>query len=81
MQHTIGDALIALVRTIVPLAVGWLIAFLALPESVAPQVELIATASATAAYYALIRLASAKWQWLEWFLGYPVAPEYSPRSD
>lgn len=76
---TVGDAMIALVRTIVPLAVGWLIAFLALPEGVAPQLELIATAAATAAYYAGVRALSEKWSWFGWLLGYPVDPTYVPR--
>lgn len=81
---TVGDALIALVRTVVPAIVGYLLALLAqagfgLPPGAAPLADLILTAVFTAAYYALIRWLQAKWSWVGWLLGYPTSPSYDPR--
>lgn len=78
-DETIGDALIALVRTVVPMIVGWVLARLALPAEVAPQLELILTALLTALYYSTVRALSAKWPRFGWLLGYPVDPHYEPR--
>lgn len=80
-SETIGDALIALLRTVVPMIVGWVLARLALPAEVAPQVELILTAAITAGYYALVRLLAARWSGVGWLLGYPVDPHYEPRHS
>lgn len=76
---SIGDALIALLRTVVPMIVGWVLARLALPAEVGPQLELILTALLTALYYSLVRLLSVRWSWFGWFLGYPTDPHYEPR--
>jgi len=78
-KPTLGDALIALVRTVVPLIVGWLLAHLALPAEVAPQIELILTTVFTALYYVAVRFLSARWSWVGWLLGYPTDPTYTPR--
>ena len=78
-ENTIGDALIALVRTVVPMIVGWVLARLALPAEVAPQLELILTAALTGAYYALVRALSLRWARFGWLLGYPTDPHYEPR--
>lgn len=78
-DESIGDALIALLRTVVPMIVGWVLARLALPAAVGPQIELILTAAITAGYYTLVRLLSLRWLWFGWLLGYPTDPHYEPR--
>lgn len=80
-DESIGDALIALLRTVVPMVVGWVLARLALPPDVGAQVELLMTAVITAGYYALIRALSARWRGFGWLLGYPSDPHYEPRHS
>lgn len=81
---TVGDALKALIRTVVPAIVGYLLALLAqlglgLPPGTSQLLDLILTAVFTAAYYALIRWLQTRWPWIGWLLGYPTAPTYEPR--
>lgn len=83
-HETVGDALKALVRTIVPLIVGYLLGLLALagiglPPGSSQLLELILTTVFTAAYYALVRWLSTRWEWVGWLLGYPTNPTYEPR--
>lgn len=83
-HETVGDALKALVRTIVPLIVGYLLGLAALagvglPAGTSQLLELILTAVFTAGYYALVRWLSSRWAWFGWLLGYPTNPTYEPR--
>ena len=78
---TVGDALIALLRTVVPTVVGYILALLAqsglgLPAGTSAILDLLLTAVFTGAYYALVRWLSTKWAWVGWFLGWPVNPTY-----
>ena len=81
MTSTIGDTLIALIRTVVPVLVGALITYLAVPADIAALLEVLFLALFTALYYALVRLLSEKWPFFGWLLGYPTNPEYQPRHD
>lgn len=79
---TVGDALIALLRTVVPTVVGYILALLAqsglgLPAGTSAILDLLLTAVFTGTYYALVRWLSTKWSWVGWFLGWPTNPTYS----
>lgn len=81
---TVRDALVALVRTVVPVVVGYLLSLAAqaglqVDPSTSELLSLILTTVFTAAYYALIRALSARWSWVGWLLGYPTDPTYEPR--
>lgn len=83
---TVGEAMIAIVRTVVPLIVGYVLSLavmagLHVPEEVVGLVELVLVTVLTAAYYALIRWLSERWAWVGWMLGYPTNPHYEPRSN
>lgn len=77
-MNTLSDVIIALIRTIVPVTVGALITWLALPASTGELVTLFATVLLTASYYAAVRALSSKWAWFGWLLGYPADPSYKP---
>lgn len=81
---SVNDALVALVRTVVPVVVGALLAWgaqlgLGFTPGTSALLEVLLTAVFTAAYYAGVRALSARWAWFGWLLGYPVDPTYSPR--
>ncbi|UOR02050.1 hypothetical protein MUN77_01580 [Leucobacter allii] len=83
---TVRDALVALVRTVVPVIVGSLLSLAAqaglhIDASTSELLTLILVAVCTAAYYALIRALSTRWAWVGWFLGYPTDPTYEPRHS
>jgi len=85
-SETVGDALVALVRTVVPLTAGHLLALAAqagmtVDPSTAELVTFILTAAFTAIYYTGVRLLSVRWAWFGWLLGYPTNPTYIPPSD
>lgn len=82
--NTVGETMIALVRTVVPLIAGYLLGLAALaglgvPAGASALLELLLTTVFTAAYYASIRWLSARWSWVGWMLGYPTNPTYVPR--
>jgi len=76
-----GDTIPSLIRTWVPLAVAWLVGFLA---SLGIQVDdgtQAALASAigaivAGAYYAAVRWAEQRWPWVGRFLGSAKQPTY-----
>ncbi|TQL36941.1 hypothetical protein FB564_2079 [Salinispora arenicola] len=76
------DYLISRIRTTVPAAVGALLAWLASAAGIVldgdSSTALTAgvVALAMAGYYALIRVAEARWPWLGVLLGTPAAPTY-----
>lgn len=81
--ETVGDAMIALVRTVVPSAVGYVLSLLALAglglsDQAMGLLTLILTTAMTAAYFAAVRWLSARWAWFGWLLGYPTNPTYTP---
>ncbi|WP_029135339.1 hypothetical protein [Nakamurella lactea] len=77
-----GDTIPSLIRTWVPLAVAWLVGFLA---SLGIQVDSgtqAALASAigaivAGAYYAAVRWAEQRWPWVGRFLGSTKQPVYA----
>ncbi len=72
------DYLASLIRTVVPIAVGWLIATLANVGIDVDQTEAATalTALVMAIYYGAIRAAENRWPWLGWLLGLPKPPAY-----
>ncbi|KKI16364.1 MULTISPECIES: hypothetical protein [unclassified Leucobacter] len=81
--ETVRDVLVALVRTVVPTAVGYLLSLIALAglnltEQTANLLTLLLTTVLTAVYYAAVRWLSTRWAWFGWLLGYPTNPTYTP---
>ncbi|MCN0155240.1 hypothetical protein [Salinispora arenicola] len=76
------DYLISRIRTTVPAAVGALLAWLASTAGIVldgdSSTALTAgvVALAMAGYYALIRVAEARWPWLGVLLGTPTVPKH-----
>lgn len=79
-----NDAIIAMIRTVVPIAVGALITWLSLlgveldPEIAAATITSL-TGLVSAAYYAVVKVVSVNVPWVGWFLGYPANPHYEAR--
>ncbi|NIL44019.1 hypothetical protein HCB17_25055 [Salinispora arenicola] len=76
------DYLISLIRTAVPAAVGALLAWLASQAGIVLDGDSSTALTAgvvaltMAGYYALVRVAEARWPWLGVLLGTPAAPKY-----
>jgi hypothetical protein len=83
-EKNMNDAVIALIRTIVPIGVGALITWLALlgveldPEIAAATITSL-TGLISAAYYAVVKVVSVNVPWVGWFLGYPANPTYETK--
>lgn len=82
----LSDSLIALIRTAVPLAVGWVVTQLALigvtlPADTELQLATALTAVCAAAYWALVTWASKRVPALGWLLGVAATPSYSTPAD
>jgi hypothetical protein len=83
----LNDYVIAHIRTLVPLAVGsaltWLATSLHLVVDPSSQAGLVAlcTAVLSAAYYSLAKLAEAKFPQLGWLLGKAAEPSYSTATQ
>jgi len=81
-RRNMSDAIIALVRTIVPIAVGAFITWLSLlgveldPEIAAATVTAL-TGLIASAYYAVVKVVSVNVPWVGWLLGYPANPTYT----
>jgi hypothetical protein len=72
---------IALIRTIVPAAVGSVFAWLAtvgfaLDAETQAALVIALVALFTGLYYAGVTWAAKKWPWFQWLLGVNVTPEY-----
>lgn len=79
-----SDAIVSLIRTYVPVAVGAFIAWLlslGIEVDAETQAGLVVsmTGLVVAAYYTLIRLLERKWPAVGVLLGIPKQPEYEPR--
>jgi hypothetical protein len=77
----VTNFVIALVRTVVPIVVGWLLAQLAaigihLPGDVEPQLISGLTALFGSLYYAAVAWLERKYKWFGWLLGIARNPEY-----
>lgn len=74
------DYLASLVRTVVPMAVGLLLEWVAKKTGVVVPTGSVAplvAAGAATGYYALVRLAEHKWPIVGWLLGLAVPPRYA----
>lgn len=74
---------IAVIRTFVPIAVGFGVNFLARFGFHVSDANVVAELSAgvPAAYYALIHKAEVRWPKFGWLLGYAAAPVYQKAKD
>lgn len=72
----------SLIRTIVPIAVGSLVGWLATRGVEVDATAIIPTVDAivAAVYYAVVRAAEQKWPKAGWMLGSPGAPSYAPKT-
>ena len=70
----------SLIRTIVPLLVGSLVAWLATRDIDVDQALILPAADAiiTAVYYGVVRFVETKVAKAGWLLGVPGAPSYAP---
>lgn len=76
-----NDAIIALIRTVVPTLVGAFTAWLAsLGLSLDPETNAALIVALTGifsgAYYTVVRLLAEKYPWVNWLLGYNATPSY-----
>lgn len=78
-----SDYVISLIRTVVPMAVGWLATVLIGAgiefDTVALEAALVSLISA--AWYALTRWLETRYPRFGWLLGYPSSPAYQPRHS
>lgn len=80
-----SDFVIGLIRTYVPIAVGFVISFLVANQwvddetgaQVVAQISAGVTALLSAIYYTAIRLLAERWPWFGSLLGVNVAPKYN----
>lgn len=76
------DYLISLIRTVVPAAVGLVLAWLArktgivLPEDLSAELTLTVAGVAIGAYYAAVRALEVRWPWVGRLLGSRRQPTY-----
>ena len=72
----------SLIRTIVPIAVGSLVGWLATRGVEVDASTIIPTVDAilAAVYYGVVSAVEQKWPAAGWLLGYPGAPSYAPRA-
>lgn len=77
------DLLASLIRTIVPVIVGALIAAAARAglDLDADQLAGLLEALVVGGYYTLVRAAETRWPALGWFLGLPAQPHYQRPGD
>lgn len=71
-----GDLFTSLVRTWVPIVVGYLIGLGLLPADLSTEAALTFTALIMGVYYLLARWLERKWPFLGWLLGLPRTPTY-----
>ena len=76
----------AIIRTVVPMLMGWILTMLADRFGIIPSEQQTAewtsaiTVLVGAAYYVLIRVGSQKFPWLEQLLGASSKPNYYRRT-
>lgn len=70
------DYLISLIRTAVGAALAWLASEAGIVLDSGTALTAGVVALAMAGYYALVRVAEARWPWLGVLLGTPAAPRY-----
>lgn len=72
----------SMIRTVVPLLVGTVVAWLASRGITVDQNTLLPAVDAivVALYYGVVRWAESRWPQAGWLLGVPGAPSYAPKS-
>ena len=73
-----SDFVTSLIRTYVPIIIGYLVSVGVLPDTMSDQATAAATAGIIGAYYLLARALESKFPKLGWLLGSPKAPTYTP---
>lgn len=71
-----SDFIVSLVRTYVPIAIGYLVSLGVLPDDLSDQATAAATAGIIGAYYLLARALESKFPKLGFLLGVPKTPTY-----
>lgn len=83
---TMGDQVVSLIRTWVPIGVGaaltWLASLLGvgLDANASAGFTAVVVALVSGAYYLLVRLAERRWPWVGVLLGTPRPPTYQTQS-
>jgi hypothetical protein len=77
------DYFASLIRTLVPVVVGWVLAQLAIVgiDLDPGSLQVIVEALFIGGYYAIVRLLEAKNTAFGWFLGLATAPSYPDKSE
>ena len=73
-----SDFLTSLIRTWVPILVGYLVSLGLLPASLSDSATAAFTALVIGVYYALVRVLETRWPAFGWLLGSPKKPTYVP---
>jgi hypothetical protein len=79
----LGDTALSYVRTLVPVAVGFVVSWAALvgvnvdPGTQTALISLL-TSVITGLYYVVVRWAESRWPKVGWLLGSPKTPTYPP---
>lgn len=74
-----SDYLVSMIRTAVPIAVGWAITSLASLGVEMDEASAVAavTSLVIGVYYAVVRAAERRWPQVGWLLGRPTQPAYT----
>lgn len=72
-----SDFIASLIRTWVPIAIGFLVSWGLLPTDLSDEAVLALSALIMGAYYLLARALERKWPVFGWLLGLPKTPTYT----
>lgn len=84
---TVRDQLASVIRTAVPIGVGFLLSLLArkwgivLDDTSSQALASGVTAVLAAVYYVVVRFLEGRWAWVGWLLGLALPPSYSQPVD
>lgn len=80
--RTVRNQLASIIRTAVPIGVGFLLSLLArkwgivLDDASSQALASGVTAVAGAVYYVVVRALESRWRWFGWLLGLALPPSY-----
>lgn len=79
-----SQLIISIIRTVIPYAVGWVVAKLTLagipiPEDVVAEASASLTLLAGSLYYIAVAWLERKFSWFGWLLGVARQPVYEPK--
>jgi hypothetical protein len=83
---TVRDQLASLIRTWVPIGVGFVLALLArkfgvvLDEASSAALTAGIAALASAVFYGVVRILESRWKPVGWLLGLAVSPQYESKA-